>query len=149
MTTMGQNQNAYKIGNLNEMNYFIWSIEFEMILIRNDLLFIIDGTKSSPSAQVMQLHKRHGKFGTTKFDWILCLTYEISKVKAMHPHKIAKAMWDVIKTMYENVDKTFVVVLRIKFFLSEKQRKMKLSHLFYQILKLQNQLTKARGCLLR
>jgi len=38
----------------------------------------------------------------------------------MHPHKIAKALWDAIKTMYENVDKTFVVVLRIKFFLSEK-----------------------------
>jgi hypothetical protein len=36
----------------------------------------------------------------------------------MHPHKIAKAMWDAIKTMYENVDKAFVVVLRIKFCLS-------------------------------
>jgi hypothetical protein len=33
------------------------------------------------------------------------------EVKAMHTHKIAKAMWDPIKTMYENVDKAFVVVL--------------------------------------
>jgi predicted glycosyltransferase len=33
------------------------------------------------------------------------------QVKAMHPHKIAKAMWDAIKTMYENVDKAFVVIL--------------------------------------
>ncbi len=29
----------------------------------------------------------------------------------MHPHKFVKAMWDAIKTMYENVDKDVVVVL--------------------------------------
>jgi hypothetical protein len=29
----------------------------------------------------------------------------------MDPHKIAKAMWDAMKTMHENVDKAFVVVL--------------------------------------
>ncbi len=33
------------------------------------------------------------------------------QVKAMDPHKIAKAMWDAMKTMHENVDKAFVVVL--------------------------------------
>jgi hypothetical protein len=33
------------------------------------------------------------------------------EAKAMHPHKIVKAIWDAIKTMNENVDKAFVVVL--------------------------------------
>jgi hypothetical protein len=33
------------------------------------------------------------------------------EAKVMHPHKFVKAMWDAIKTMYENVDKDVVVVL--------------------------------------
>ncbi len=38
------------------------------------------------------------------------------QVKAMHPHKIVKTIWDAIKTMHENVDKAFVVVLNQIFY---------------------------------
>jgi hypothetical protein len=34
----------------------------------------------------------------------------------MHPHKIVKTIWDAIKTMHENVDKAFVVVLNQIFY---------------------------------
>jgi len=34
----------------------------------------------------------------------------------MHPHKITKAMWVAIKTMHENANKAFVVVLNQIFY---------------------------------
>lgn len=46
MSTITQNnQGDYKIEKLNGFNYSIWSIKFKIILIRNDLVLLIIGTK--------------------------------------------------------------------------------------------------------
>jgi hypothetical protein len=43
LTITQNNQGDYKIEKLNGFNYSIWSIKFKIILIRNDLVFLIVG----------------------------------------------------------------------------------------------------------
>jgi hypothetical protein len=72
----------------------------EIILIKNDLISLIDGMK--PNSSVVN--------PTTKYTWKIFLKKKArlsflnlgnAQIEALKPHKIAKEMWDTRRSMYD------------------------------------------------
>ncbi len=72
----------------------------EIILIKNDLISLIDGMK--PNSSVVN--------PTTKYTWkikkekkarLSFFNLGHAQIEALKPHKIAKEMWDTCRSMYD------------------------------------------------
>jgi hypothetical protein len=77
-----------------------------MILIRNDLVPLIDGMKLNISTYCKTCSTKGmeaKKINKAKLNIVLNL--EDAQVKAIKPHTTTKAMWDVLKLMYEHLNR--------------------------------------------
>jgi len=84
-----------------------------MILMRNDLLPLIDGTKLHPCAINLTTQKAW-KLINNKARSNIVLNLSDAHIEIIKPHKIIKIMWDAFKFMYEHLDKATIVVLKKK-----------------------------------
>jgi hypothetical protein len=80
--------------------------QFEMILLRNDLVPLIDGMKLNISTYCKSCHtkgmeaKKNNKAKSN-----IVLNLEDAQVKAIKLHTTTKAMWDALTLMYEHLNR--------------------------------------------
>jgi UDP-3-O-acyl-N-acetylglucosamine deacetylase len=80
---------------------------FEMILIRNDLVPLIDGMKLNISTYCKSCRTKgmEAKKKNNKAKSNIVLNLEDAQVKAIKPHTTTKAMWDALKLVYEHLNR--------------------------------------------
>jgi len=106
--------NPILIEKLHGKNYKIWKTKCQMILLRNDLFGFIDGTDVNPRSNDATVQSAWTlRNGRAMFDILLsCNDNQIAMVQTL---TIAKEIWDYLKAIYEQNDRTTKLMINKKF----------------------------------